>query len=266
MATRPKPGLRLLGMVALAAVSNQTLADTTSHAPVFGYRVIATYEHDPNAFTQGLAFDNGFFYEGTGLKGHSSVRRIDIAAKRVLRLPLPKQYFGEGITLYGGKIYQLTWRAHTGFVYDKNSLKKLGQFSYDGEGWGITTDGTSLIMSNGSAQLYFLNPRTYTRERRVEVKDGDTPVEQLNELEFIKDEIYANVWESDRIVRISPDTGRVTAWIDLRGLEPQTDPHRAVLNGIAYDAQHDRLFVTGKLWSHIYEIELVPPADDKQTP
>ena len=229
--------------------------------PVYTYRVIEVYPHDRNAFTQGLVFENGFLYEGTGLRGRSTLRKETLETGEILKIyELPEQYFGEGITIYNGKIVQLTWQSKTGFVYDKASLKLLREFSYGTEGWGITYDGKHLVMSDGTATLYFLEPKTFTEVGRIEVEDNEGPVAKLNELEYVGGEIFANVWETDRIARIEPETGRVTAWIDLEGLldtVAYTDSP-GVLNGIACDAINGRLFVTGKLWPALFEIELVP--------
>jgi len=213
------------------------------------------------AFTQGLAFDEGVLYEGTGLRGRSTLREVDLESGEVLRsIALSGQFFGEGIAVYGNKIVQLSWTSNTGFVYDKDSLMELQQFSYATQGWGITYDGFSLIMSDGTDVLRFLDPESLQETGRLEVREEDTPVTRLNELEFIQGEIFANVWQTDHIARISPDTGQVLAWIDLTGLLPPEDrgENVGVLNGIAYDAVADRLFVTGKLWPRLFEITLIP--------
>jgi glutamine cyclotransferase len=228
------------------------------------YRIVHTYPHDPQAFTQGLIFLDGHLYESTGLNGRSTLRMDDLETGRVLQsLPLPSKYFGEGLTDWGSTLVQLTWLDHIGFVYDRFSFRQLRTFHYDGEGWGLTHDGKDLILSDGTATLRFLDPDTFRVVRRVVVKDRGSPVTQLNELEFIHGQIYANVWLTDRIARISPTTGKVLGWIDLGGLLPaneRSDPNGAVLNGIAWDAAHDRLFVTGKLWPKLFEIKVVPEA------
>jgi len=231
--------------------------------PVYGYRIVKTYPHDPEAFTQGLVYVDGVLYEGTGLNGRSSLRRVDLESGRVLqRRDLAREYFGEGIAVFGKRIIQLTWQSRVGFVYDRESFALQRQFSYPTEGWGLTHDGKSLIMSDGTATLRWLDPETFAETRSLEVRDQNGPVVRLNELEFIRGEIYANIWLTDRIARIDPQTGRVTGWIDLRGLlspaERQSSAD-AVLNGIAYDAANDRLFVTGKLWPKLFEITLIPP-------
>jgi glutaminyl-peptide cyclotransferase len=227
------------------------------------YRVVHTYPHDPQAFTQGLVFADGQLYESTGLNGRSSLRMDDLTTGSVLQhLEVPRQYFAEGLTDWGSTLIQLTWKAHTAFVYDRFSFRLLRTFHYTGEGWGLTQDGKHLILSDGSSTLRFLNPETFAEVRRITVTDHGEPVKELNELEYIHGEIYANIWYSNKIARISPETGRVLAWIDLSGIIPASELHDsgAVLNGIAYDARHDRLFVTGKLWPKLFEIQVVPPA------
>jgi glutaminyl-peptide cyclotransferase len=227
------------------------------------YRVVHTYPHDPQAFTQGLVFADGQLYESTGLNGRSSLRMDDLTTGSVLQhLDVPRQYFAEGLTDWGSTLIQLTWKAHTAFVYDRFSFRLLRTFHYTGEGWGLTQDGKHLILSDGSSTLRFLNPETFAEVRRITVTDHGEPVKELNELEYIHGEIYANIWYSNKIARISPETGRVLAWIDLSGIIPASELHDsgAVLNGIAYDARHDRLFVTGKLWPKLFEIQVVPPA------
>ena len=231
-------------------------------APIYGYRVVNTYPHDPAAFTQGLVFDAGTLYEGTGLNGQSSVRRVDLASGQVLQSQaLAPEYFGEGITVWGDQLFQLTWQARVGFVYDKTTFRLIKQFTYPTEGWGLTQDGARLIMSDGTAHLYFLDPDTLTETRRITVTDQGVPVVRLNELEYIRGEIFANIWQTDRIARIAPDTGRVVGWVDLSGLLGAADRAQRVdvLNGIAYDAEQDRLVVTGKLWPRLFEITLIPP-------
>lgn len=227
----------------------------------YTYKIINVYPHDPNAFTQGLVFDDGFLYEGTGLRGQSSLRKVDLETGNVLQIyELPHQFFGEGITIYENTIIQITWQSRTGFVYDKDTFELLREFTYPTEGWGITHDGAKLIMSDGTSMLHFLDPDTFEEIGSINVHDTDGPVTRLNELEYINGEIYANVWQTDYIVRIHPDTGYVTGWITLEGLLSLKDHTQKVdvLNGIAYDAEHDRLFVTGKWWPHLFEIEIVP--------
>jgi glutamine cyclotransferase len=228
----------------------------TGRTPVHYYRVIRSYPHDRQAFTQGLVYEGGFFYEGTGLHGRSALRRVEPASGRILKeIGLDQSHFGEGITIFGDRIVQLTWKSHVGFVYDKNSFHLLRTFTYPGEGWGITHDGKRLIMSDGTSVLHFLDPQDFREVATLGVHDERGPVAGLNELEYVKGVIYANVWPTDRIAVIDPRKGRIRAWIDLKGLLGQTDLQGVdVLNGIAYDARGDRLFVTGKLWPKVFEI------------
>lgn len=255
--------LALLGVVFYCGLLLNAPEGGESVAPVYSYRVVNTYPHDANAFTQGLIFaEDGFLYEGTGLYGQSSLRKVELETGDVLKLqPLQPEYFGEGITLWKDKLIQLTWQEHKGFVYDKESFKLLREFDYPTEGWGITHDGKRLIMSDGTAILHFLDPDTFQEIGQIEVKDQGIPVTKLNELEYIQGEIYANVWLTDRIAVISLETGQVLRWIDLTGLLSAEDRSLPVdvLNGIAYDAIGNRLFVTGKLWPKLFEIRVVPP-------
>jgi len=230
--------------------------DTT---PVYTYNIVNTYFHDQKAFTEGLVFEDGYLYEGTGIKGDSTLRKVDLETGEVLKVyHLPTQFFGEGVTIWEDTLIQLTWQSRIGFVYDKESFLLLREFTYPTEGWGITHDGKHLIMSDGTSTLYFLNPETFEEVRRIEVRDAGRLVTHLNELEYIQGEVYANVWLTNRIARISPETGRVVGWIDLEGLLSTEDRLQPVdvLNGIAYDATHDRLFVTGKYWPKLFEIKL----------
>ena len=230
-------------------------------APVYGYRVVRSFPHDPNAFTEGLFYLHGFLYESTGLEQQSTIRKVDLDSGQVVQTrDLAPQYFGEGIVAWGDRLIELTWRSHVGFIYDLASFRPEGQFAYAGEGWALTRDAHRLIMSDGTSALRFLDPVTLQETGRLDVTDDGRPVENLNELEWVKGQIYANVWQTDRIARIDPHTGHVVGWIDLSGLLPASEhvPGRTdVLNGIAYDADHDRLFVTGKLWPHLYQIVLV---------
>ncbi|MBE2235219.1 MAG: glutaminyl-peptide cyclotransferase [Anaerolinea sp.] len=228
---------------------------------IYGYQVLNVFPHDPTAFTQGLVYQDGIFYEGTGLRGQSTLRRVNPATGEVLQgVRLPDQYFGEGIAVLGDRLYQLTWQENTGFIYDKASFELLGTWNYAGEGWGLTTDGQRLIMSDGSHELRFLDPVTMQELGRVAVLDGDgLPVARLNELEWVEGEVWANVWQTDRIARIDPASGRLLGWIDLTGLLPVEDrvaQRVDVLNGIAYDAAGGRLFVTGKWWPKLFEIQV----------
>lgn len=238
-----------------------TPAPTAAPAvPVYTYRVIQTYPHDAQAFTQGLVYHEGVLYEGTGLHGRSSIRRVNLESGEVEQFsPLGAEFFGEGIVIFGDWLYQLTWQSGTGFVYDWQSFEPVGSWAYKGEGWGLTHDGTYLIQSDGTAALRFLDPQTLDEVRRVSVHDGSVPVVRLNELEYVQGEVYANVWQTDRIARIDPESGAVVGWIDLRGLLAAEDRVNGVdvLNGIAYDPAGDRLFVTGKLWPKLFQIELV---------
>lgn len=242
-------------------IAASPLATNSEVIPVYTYEIVNVYPHDRNAFTQGLVFQDGILYEGTGLHGRSTLRKVELETGRVLQLgALPAQFFGEGVTVYGDEIIQLTWQSNVGFVYDKDSFELLQTFNYPTEGWGITHDGERLIMSDGTATLHFLEPETFEEINRIQVRDNAGPVVRLNELEYIRGEIYANVWQTDRIARIDPLTGQVTGWIDLAGLLSAQDRSQPVdvLNGIAYDAENDRLFVTGKLWPKLFEIELLP--------
>ena len=295
--------MKLLFLLLLLCAASATAADT--------YRIVHTYPHDPNAFTQGLVFVDGHLYESTGLEGHSSLRMEDLETGRILQFQdVPKhfaegltnwentliqltwqdhvalvydrftfrllrtlpstgegwgltrdaQYFGEGLTDWGSTLIQLTWQAHIAFVYDRFSFRLLRTLPYSGEGWGLTHDAAHIILSDGSATLRFLDPQTFKQVRALVVKENGSPVKNLNELEFIHGQIYANIWYTDRIVRISPSTGKVLGSIDLASLWPQNErtDSGAVLNGIAWDAAHDRLFVTGKLWPKLFEIKIVP--------
>lgn len=228
--------------------------------PVYGYRVVHVYPHDPSAFTQGLEYRGGFLYEGTGLNGRSTLRKVELETGKVLQeIPVDRQYFGEGITVLDRHILELTWQSHRGFIYDSGTFTLIRSFDYPGEGWGLTNDGQRIFMSDGTAQIRVWNPANLQEVRRIMVHDGERPIESLNELEYVRGEIYANVWETDRIARIAPADGRVAGWIDCAGLLTQAERENGadVLNGIAYDSAGDRLFVTGKLWPKLFEIQLV---------
>jgi glutamine cyclotransferase len=233
-------------------------------APLFAadtYQIVHTYPHDQQAYTQGLFYLDGHLYESTGLNGQSSLRVEDLETGRILQLrDVPSKYFAEGLAPWGNTLIQLTWQDHVALVYDRSTLHFLHTLPYDGEGWGLTADDKEMILSDGTASLRFLDPSTFKVLRRVTVTDHGRPVDQLNELEFIHGEIYANIWHSDRIARIAPATGKVLGFIDLTGLLPanRRSSPEAVLNGIAYDSTHDRLFVTGKLWPSLFEIHVIP--------
>jgi glutamine cyclotransferase len=217
-----------------------SVSDNAAHSVAMHYtcNIVNVYPHDENAFTEGLVFENGFLYESTGLYGNSTLRRVELETGKILQLhALNSQFFGEGITIVGNRIIQLTWQSRKGFVYDKDNFDLLQEFSYDSEGWGITYDGNRLILSDGTSNLYFLDPVTFQ----------------------IQGEVYANIWTEEKIAVINPQTGQVRAWIDLSGIQgSESHDANSVLNGIAYDAKGDRLFVTGKMWPRLFEIRLVP--------
>ncbi len=253
----------LLGAAAVQSCRKQP-AVPADNIPVYGYRIVRQIPHDPSFWTQGLVFDGGFLYEGTGEYGNSGIFKIAPSTGQVLQSrTLESEYFGEGITIFQDRLIQLTWKSHTGFVYDKKSFALLKTFSYPTEGWGLTHNGRELILSDGTDTLYFLDPQTYTVTHQIKVTAAGRPVTQLNELEFVNGHILANLWQSDRIAQINPDTGAVVAWIDLGGLLDSivTDNPVDVLNGIAWNPKTGRLFVTGKLWPTLFEIEWVtnPP-------
>lgn len=249
--------LLLTALALLFGVACVRAHEGNSSVPVYGFKLVKMYPHDPAAFTQGLVYHNGFLYEGTGLNGRSEIRKVELQTGKVLqRQPLAAEHFGEGITLFEGKIYQLTWTSKKGFIYDLATFKQTGTFSYATEGWGLTHDGNQLIMSDGTDRLFFLDPKTLKPVRTVKVTAGGEPVTRLNELEYVQGFVYANVWQTNRIAIIDPKDGHVEAWIDLTKLT-MLITKADVLNGIAYDAQGQRLFVTGKLWPYLFEIELV---------
>lgn len=255
--------LKWLAACALAAVAIGWAAWAQLHGralpEVAGFKVVAVYPHDPNAFTQGLAIAGGQLYEGTGLYGQSSIRKVDLATGRVEKQrSINAAYFGEGIAILGNHLYELTWQHGIGIVYDLATFNQQRTFQYAGEGWGLTQDGKQLILSDGSAKIRFLDPETFAVVREIEVRDHGTPVVKLNELEYVEGEIWSNVWYDDRIARISPANGEVLGWIDLAALYPKSARNsEAVLNGIAYDAAAKRVFVTGKNWPQLYEIQIV---------
>ena len=256
--------LKDLGVITLAAVvlfvpscSSNNAANPTPKAANYTYEVVRVYPHDSQAFTQGLIFHDGKLLESTGQEGRSSLRSVDLDSGQVVKkVDVAPQYFAEGMTLLNGKIYQLTWQHHVGFIYDYQTFQQVGQFNYQGEGWGLTTDDHSLILSDGSNRIRFLDPDSFQVTRTIVVTDNGKAVNKLNELEFIQGEIYANIWHDQHIVAINPSSGAVTAWIDCAGLLPQSEAlgPEAVLNGIAADKSSGRLFVTGKLWPKLFEI------------
>ena len=273
MRHRPRPAKALRGggalvlawvvasLVSLAAQFHevQRLPPVGSSAPVSGYTMVRAYPHDPRAFTQGIEYRDGVLYEGTGRNGESTLRKVELATGKVLQqVAVSPEHFGEGITIWGNTILQLTWQSQIGFVYDRDTFKPLRTFKYSGEGWGLTHNATELIMSDGSASLRFIDPNTLTEKRRLLVTDAGIVIRDLNELEWVNGEIYANVWQTNFIARISPSTGRVLGWINLSGLLSVAEQRAGadVLNGIAYDAAGRRLFVTGKLWPKLFEIRI----------
>lgn len=232
---------------------------TTSRAQQVAYEVAGSYPHDPTSFTQGLLWHEGSLYEGTGLEGRSRLRRLEFPSGRVLKeINLSSEYFGEGLALVDTRLIQLTWQSHRGFVYDLDSFKKLQEFTYDTEGWGLTYDGRNLILSDGSSDLFYLDPQTFKPIRKLAVTMNGQPLTELNELEFIEGEIWSNVWQTDLIVRIDPSTGRVASFLNLKGILAPSDKtgREDVLNGIAYDAEKKRIFITGKLWPRMFEIRV----------
>ena len=252
--------MRILVAMALLAACSCGPASEADGVPEYGYEIVHTYPHDPSAYTQGLFYLNGVLYEGTGLNGRSSIRKVRLETGEVLqKRDLPEQYFGEGIVNWKDRLIEITWQSQTGFLYDLNTFEPRSQFNYPGEGWGLTQDGKRIIMSDGTAELRFWDPENLRELDRVTVADQGRPVAQLNELEWVKGEVYANVYQTDRIARIDPASGKVVGWINLAGILSPADRVRQVdvLNGIAYDAAGDRLFVTGKLWPKLFEIRLV---------
>lgn len=250
---------RLLALAVTATFANAGCPGPTA-VEMSGYKVVASFPHDNAAFTQGLIYRDGFLYESTGLYGQSSLRKVELATGKLLQhRQIDQRYFAEGLTEFQGRLIQLTWKEHTAFVYDRATFADERTFTYAGQGWGLTHDGTRLILSDGTDTLKFLDPSTFAVVGQITVKDRGTPVEDLNELEFVRGEIYANIWQTDRIARIDPANGTVVGWIDLAGILPDAQRANtdAVLNGIAYDSAGQRLFVTGKLWPSIFQIELV---------
>lgn len=253
----------VLAILAIAYLLKPILKSkpTLNNKPLnYTYKIVNQYPHDPEAFTQGLIFADGYLYESTGLYGKSSLRNIDLKTGNILReIKLAPNVFGEGITLLNNKIYLLTWKAKKGFIYDKETFQQTGSFTYPHDGWGLTNDGKNLIMSNGSSYIYFLEPKLFNITKKIKVIDQGEPVNQLNELEFINGKIYANIWRSNKIITIDPISGNVLEWINLSGILKKTDYKKRidVLNGIAYDNINKRLFITGKLWPKLFEVELI---------
>jgi len=280
LTTKPKPrpfrsvllliaALLALGAIILVVVLTRPVRIRSSIPKDLGsqmtYEVIQSYSHDPDAFTQGLIYLDGFLYESTGLYGNSSLRKVNLETGQVVQqIDLSVDYFAEGLTNWEEMLVQLTWREGAGFFYDLVDFNLLGQFNYETEGWGLTQDGERLIMSDGTSTLYFLDPDSFQVIDTVTITYQGEGIQRLNELEYIQGEVYANIWQTDEIIRINPDTGAVIGWIDLRGLLPEDErtPETDVLNGIAYDAAEDRLFITGKCWPKLYEIRLVSVSSD----
>lgn len=254
----------LLTLLALVLASS---AYAQSGIPIYGYKVVRTYPHDTSAYTEGLFYLDGYLYESTGTEGGSSIRKVDLATGKVLqKIDLPPPDYGEGIVAWKNRLIQLTWQSQRGYVYDLHSFKRISQFSYPGEGWALTTDERRIYMSDGTATIRVLDPETLKQVDKIEVTAMGRPLVNINELEWVKGRLYANVWLTQNIVQIDPANGKVVGVINLTGLAPDpqtlTDASNDVLNGIAYDAKHDRLFVTGKRWPSIYEIKLIPPPSD----
>ncbi|MGB8715492.1 MAG: glutaminyl-peptide cyclotransferase [Rhodanobacteraceae bacterium] len=244
----------------LVCLTGPALADV----PVYGYRVVHSWPHDTGAYTEGLFWHDGYLYESTGNVGTSTIRKVDLkTGETVKKITLMPPYYGEGIIVFGDKLYQLTWQSGTGFIYDFDSFRKIGQFSYPGQGWALTTDGKHIYMSDGTPQIRVLDPDSLAIDHRITVTWNGHEVANVNELEWIKGEIWANIWLTRRIARINPKTGAITGFVDLTGLGPKPgemrDPNNDVLNGIAYDSKRDRIFVTGKNWPQLYQIELTRP-------
>lgn len=251
--------------------TNTNAAKSSSSVPIYTYEIVKTFPHDPKAFTEGLFFYNGFLYESTGETGKSDLRKVELETGKVVQqIKLPKDIFGEGTTILNGKIYQLTWQSEKGFVYDAETFKLLREFTYQGDGWGLTNNGTNLYMTDSTHVIRVIDPETFkTIKTLVVLREDGKPLMQINELEYIKGEIWSNVWHSEEpnilgkenyIARIDPNSGKLLGWIDLGGISPD-DVQRGsenTLNGIAYDAANDRIFVTGKKWKNLFEIKVKP--------
>jgi len=244
-------------LFAVMAAQSPAIPPAGSRAPIYNYTVVRSYPHDPDAFTEGLEFHDGFLYESTGLNGKSSIRKVRLETGEVLQnRNISRDYFGEGITFWKDDLFQLTWISEIAFVYDPKTFASKKSFNYKGEGWALTHNAEELVMSDGTPQLRFIDPATFKERRRLTVTDAGVPIKYLNELEWIKGEIFANVYTTDYIARIDPVSGRVTGWIDFRGMLPRQNDGNTVPNGIAYDAAGDRLFVTGKYWPKLFEIKI----------
>lgn len=256
---------RITCLLILLALVLASSAHAQAGIPIYGYKVVHTYPHDTSAYTEGLFYLNGYMYESTGTEGQSTIRKVDLATGKVLqKVDLPPPDYGEGIVAWKNRLIQLTWQSQHGYIYELDSFKRIGKFDYRGEGWALTTDGKHIYMSDGSATIRVLDPNTLKQTGKIDVTAEGNPVINLNELEWVKGQLYANVWLTQNIVQIDPASGKVVGVINLTGLAPDpqtlTDASNDVLNGIAYDAKHDRLFVTGKRWPSIYEIKLTPPS------
>jgi len=253
--------MKILPIAILLACFCCLFAQKAPGVPVYGYQVVHVYPHDRGAFTEGLEYNDGFLYESTGLNRRSSLRKVRLETGEVVqRIPLSDQYFGEGIAVLGDEIAQLTYQTQVGFVYSLKDFHLLRQFTYKGEGWSLTHNSTSVFMDDGTDEIRIWDPKTLAERRRIKVHDGAKPIENVNELEYVEGELYANIWQTDRIARISPTTGAVLGWIDMSGLlgPMYRNGTEDVLNGIAYDSVHKRLFVTGKLWPNLFEVKIVP--------
>ncbi|MFW6256082.1 MAG: glutaminyl-peptide cyclotransferase, partial [Candidatus Sumerlaeota bacterium] len=252
----------LAGVVTLLAffIGLGILDRFESDAPVLHYEIVKKYPHDIKAYTQGLLVHDGYFYESTGQRGESTLRKVEIETGKVVQsVALEDEYFGEGLALIGDKLYMLTWESGKGFVFSLDKFEKIGEFHYEGEGWGLTSNGKQLIMSDGGHTLEYRDPENFQVQKTVRVKDGLSPVFKINELEYVHGYVYANIWTEDRIAQIDPDTGKVEAWVDMQGLltpDEKTAREVDVLNGIAYDAEKERFFVTGKNWPWVFEIKI----------
>ncbi|MBY0490166.1 MAG: glutaminyl-peptide cyclotransferase [Gemmatimonadaceae bacterium] len=239
--------------------ADSAIATPAARTPTYTYEVVASYPHDTKAFTEGLLWHDGKLFESTGVEGTSWIREVELTSGKVVRqFDLERPHFGEGIVILGNTLFQLTYKSGKAFTYDWKTFTRQATFGYDGEGWALTTDGKELIMSNGTPSVVFRDPRTFVVTKTITVSDHGTPVTQVNELEWVKGELWANIWQSDQIARIDPATGNVVGWIDLGGILPSLDRTGSedVLNGIAYDAEKDRIFVTGKYWPKLFEIKV----------